>query len=169
MVLAFRIESLSFGQVVIGIFLYLYNRCLIFFNLISWLGRNKIFLIGFYMSMVVSLLNRLRLFSWNQEFPMVGVNSFGLHLFRLPKLWYSGKIFMSGFLWINIFKIKVCIYVLCAHFVKNMKNLFNIYFLSVLMLCIFGVEFDKFFLLLISLIRMIFFLLLRMMVVIWLN
>ena len=56
---------------------------------------------------------------------------------------------MGGFLRINIFKIKVCIYVLCVSFVKNMKNLFNIYFLNVLMLCIFGVGFDKIFLLLI--------------------
>ena len=38
-----------------------------------------------------------------------------------------------------------------------MRNLFNIYFLNVLMLCIFGVGFDIFFLLLISQIRMIFF------------
>jgi len=32
------------------------------------------------MSLVVSLLNRLGLFSSNQEFPVVGVNSFGLHI-----------------------------------------------------------------------------------------
>ena len=42
--LAFRIQSLSFGHAVIGIFPYLYNRCLIFL-IISWLGRNMIFLI----------------------------------------------------------------------------------------------------------------------------
>ena len=35
MVLAFLIQSLSFGQVVIGIFPCLYNRCLIFFNHIT--------------------------------------------------------------------------------------------------------------------------------------
>jgi len=76
---------------------------------------------------------------------------------------------MGDFLHINIFIIKVCIYVLCVRSVKSMRNLFDIYFLNVLMLCIFGVEFDKFFLLLISLIRIIFFLLLRVMVVTWLN
>ena len=79
------------------------------------------------------------------------------------------KVFMCGFLPINIFRIKVCIYILCVHFVKSMKNLFNIYFLNVLILCIFEVRFDKFFLLLISLINMIFFLLLRVTVVVWLN
>ena len=110
------------------------------------------------MSLVVSLLNRLELFSWNQEFPVVGVNSFCLHLFRLPKLYYSGKFFMGDFLQISIFRIKVCIYVLCVRFVKSTRNLFNIYFLNVLMLCIFGVRFDRFFLLLIYLIRIIFFL-----------
>jgi len=121
------------------------------------------------MSMVVSLLNRLGLFSWNQEFHVVGVNSFGLHLFHLPKLYYSGKFFMDNFLQTNIFRIKVCIYVLCVRFVKNMRNLFNIYFLNVLMFCIFGVEFKRFFSLLISLIMMIFFLLLRVMIILWSN
>jgi len=38
------------------------------------------------MNLFVSHLNRLGLFSWNQEFHVVGVNSFGLHIFRLPKL-----------------------------------------------------------------------------------
>jgi len=66
-------------------------------------------------------------------------------------------------------RIKVCIYVLSVRFVKSMSNLFNIYFLNVLMLCIFGVGFGKFFLLLIYLIMMIFFLLLRVMVVFWSN
>jgi len=52
---------------------------------------------------------------------------------------------MSGFLHISIFSIKVWIYVLCVCFVKSTMNLFSIYFLNVLMLCIFGVEFDIFF------------------------
>ena len=52
---------------------------------------------------------------------------------------------------------------------KSKRNLFNIYFLNVVMLCIFGVGFDRFFLLLISLIMMIFFILLKVMVVLWLN
>ena len=96
---------------------------------------------------------------------------------RVPCVW--GKFIWSSyilpsktlvdFLQINIFRIKVCIYVLCIRFVKSTRNLFNIYFLNVLMLCIFGVGFGKFFLLLISLIRMIFFLLLRVMIVLWLN
>ena len=42
---------------------------------------------------------------------------------------------------------------------KSTMNLFNIYFFNVLMLCVFGVGFNTFFLLIISLIRMIFFLL----------
>ena len=75
------------------------------------------------------------------------------------------------FLHIGIFKVKVCIciFILCVRFVKTMRNLFNIYFLNVLMLCIFGVGFDRFFLLLIFLLKMIFFLLLRMVVLLWLN
>jgi len=121
------------------------------------------------MSLVVSLLNQLGLFSWIQGFPVVEVNLFGLHIFRLPKLLSFGKFFTSGFLHISIFKIKVCIFVLCVRFVKNTRILFNIYFLNVLMLCVFGVRFNTFFLLIISLIRMIFFLLLRVMVVRWLN
>jgi len=104
------------------------------------------------MNLVVSLLNRLELFSWIQEFPVVRVNLFGLHIFRLPKLLSFGKFFIGDFLHINIFKIEVCIFVLCVRF----RNLFNIYFLNVLMLCLFEVGFDKFFLLLISIIRMIF-------------
>ena len=76
---------------------------------------------------------------------------------------------MGGFLQINLFRIKVRIYVLCVHFVKSMRNLFIISFLNVLMLFIFGIGFDKFFLLLIYVIRMIFFLLLKVMVVLWLN
>ena len=88
------------------------------------------------------------------------VNLFGLHIFRLPKLLSFGKFFMGGFLQISIFKIKVCIFVLCVRFVKSTRNLFNIYFLNVKMLCVFGVGFNTFFLLIISLIRMIFFLLL---------
>ena len=75
------------------------------------------------------------------------------------------KFFHGDFLQINIFKIKVCIFLQCVRFVKNKRYLFNIYFLNVLMLCVFGVGFDKFFLLLISIIRMIFSLLLRVMVV----
>ena len=59
---------------------------------------------------------------------MVGVNLFRLHLFRLPKLYYFGKFFIGGFLHINIFRINVCIYVLCTRFVKSMKNLFNMYY-----------------------------------------
>ena len=139
-----------------------------FFNH-TMVREEQIFLIGFQISLVISLLNRLGLFSWKQEFPVVGLNSFGLHLFRLPKLQYSGRFFMDDFLQINIFRIKVCIYVLCVRFVKSMRNLFSIYYLNVLMHCIFGVEFNRFFLPLISLIRMIFFLLLRVMVVLWLN
>jgi len=100
---------------------------------------------------------------------VVGVNLFGLHIFRLLKLLSFGKFFMGGFLEISIFKIKVCIFVLCVRFVKSTKNLFNIYFLNVLILCVFRVEFNTFFLLIISLIRMIFFLLLRVMVDRWLN
>ena len=91
---------------------------------------------------------------------MVEVNLFGLHIICLPKLLSFGKFFMGDFLQINIFKIKVCIFVLCVHFAKNTRNLFNIYFLNVLMLCVFGVGFDTFFLLMISLIRITFFLLL---------
>ena len=121
------------------------------------------------MSVFGSLLNRLGLFSWNQEFPVVRVNLFGLQISHLPKLLSFEKFFMGDFLQINIFKIKVSIFVPCVRFVKSMKNLFIIYFLNDLMLCIFGVGFDRFFLLLISLIRMIFFLLLRVMVVLWLN
>ena len=52
---------------------------------------------------------------------------------------------MGDFLQINIFSIKVCIYVICVRFVKNTMNLFNVYFLNVLMLCIFRVGFDRFF------------------------
>jgi len=121
------------------------------------------------MSLVVSLLNQLGLFSWIWEFPVVGVNLFGLHIFRLPKLLSFGKFFMGGFAQINLFKIKVCIFVLCVRFVKSMRNLFSIYFFNVLMLCVFRVGFDRFFLLLISLIRIIFSLLSRVMVVLWLN
>jgi len=108
-------------------------------------------------------------FFWIQEFPVVGVNLFGLHIFRLRKLLSFGKFFMGSFLQINIFKIKVCIFVICVHFVKSTRNLFNTYILNVLMLYIFGVEFDRFFLFLIYLIRMISSLLLRVMVVLWLN
>ena len=68
---------------------------------------------------------------------MIGVNSFGLHLFCLPKLLYFGKFFMGGYLQINIFRIKLCIYVICVRFVKSTRNLFNIYFLNVLMLYIY--------------------------------
>jgi len=78
---------------------------------------------------------------------VVGVDLFGHYIFRLPKLLYFGKFFMVVSLHISIFRIKVCIFVLCVHFVKRTRNLFNIYFLNVLMFCIFGVEFDKFFLL----------------------
>ena len=82
----------------------------------------------------------------------------------------SSKLLPFGkFLKINIFKIKVCIFVLCVRFVKSTRNLFNIYFLNVMMLCLFEVGFDRFFLLLISLKRMISSLLLIVMVVIWLN
>ena len=109
-------------------------------------------------------LKSARTFFWIQGFPVVGVNLFGLHIFCLPKLLSFGKFFMGGFLQISIFKIKVCIFVLCVRFVKNTMNLFNIYFLNVLMLCVFGVGVDTFFLLIISLIKMIFFLLLRVMV-----
>ena len=116
-----------FGLVVIGIFSCLYNRCLVFL-IISWLDRNRISLTGFQMSLVVSLLNRLRLFSWNQEFPMARVNSFGVHIFFLPKLQYSGKFFMGGFLHFSIFRINVCIYVLYVRFVRSTRNLFNNYF-----------------------------------------
>jgi len=80
------------------------------------------------MSLVVSLLNRLGFFSCIQEFPVVRVNLFSLHIFCLPKLLSFGKFFMGGFLQINIFKIKVCIFVLCVRFVKNTGNLFSIYF-----------------------------------------
>jgi len=69
----------------------------------------------------------------------------------------------------HIFSIKVFIYALRVHFVESMMNIFSIYFFNVLLLCVFGVGFDKFFLLLNSLIRIIFFLLLRVMVVLWLN
>ena len=58
------------------------------------------------MSLTVSLLNQLGLFSWIQGFPVVGLNLFGLHIFRLPKLLSFGKFFMGGFLQINIFKIR---------------------------------------------------------------
>ena len=94
-------------------------------------------------------------FSWIQKFTVVGVNLFGLHIFCLPKLLSFEKFFMGGFLQINIFKIKVCIFVLCVRFVKNTRNLFIIYVLNVLMLCVFGVGFGRFFLLFISLIRMV--------------
>jgi len=75
---------------------------------------------------------------------------------------------MSDYLQINIFNIEVCIYVLCVCFVKSRRNLFTIYFLNVRMLCLFGVGFDKFSLLLISLMWMISFLLLRVMTFLWL-
>ena len=117
----------------------------------------------------VTLLNCLGLFSWNQEFSVVVVNLFGLQISDLPKLLSFGKFFMGGFLHISIIKINVCIFVLCIRFVKNTRNLLNIYFLNVLMLYVFGVGFNRFFLLLISLIRRIFSLLLRVMVVLWLN
>jgi len=113
------------------------------------------------MSLIVSLLNQLRLFSRNQGFPVVGVNLFGIHIFRLPKLLSFEKFFMGGFLQINLFKIKIYIFVLCVRFAKSTMNLFNIYFLNVLMLCVFGIGFDTFFLLMISLIRMIFFLFIK--------
>jgi len=114
-------------------------------------------------------LKSARTFFLDPGVPVVGVNLFGFHIFRLPKHLSFGKFFMDDFLPINIFKIKVCIFVLCVRFVKSTKNLFNIYFLNALMLCVFGVGFDRFFLLLISLIRMIFSLLLRVMVILWLN
>ena len=49
------------------------------------------------------------------------------------------------------------------------ENLFSIYFFNVPMLYIFGVGFNRSFLPLLSLIRMIFFLLLRVMIIFWLN
>ena len=67
---------------------------------------------------------------------------------------------MGKFLRINTFSIEVCINVLCVLFVKRRKNLFIIYFFNVLMLCIFGVGFRNFFLILTSL-MWISFLLLR--------
>jgi len=54
---------------------------------------------------------------------------------------------------------------LCEKHEESTQHLF----LNVLMFCVFGVGFDRFFLLLISLIRMIFSLLLRVMIVLWLN
>ena len=179
MVLAFRIQSLSFEQVVIGIFHCLYRRCLIFL-VISWLGRNMIF---FFISKRAEqdipnwilyesgrfTLQLDRTFFLDPRVPC-GWGKFIWSSYLLPSktlvLW---KIFMDGFLHISIFKIKVCIFILCVCFVKSTRNLFIIYFLNVLMLCVFGVGFGKFFLLLISLIRMIFSLLLRVMVVLWLN
>ena len=99
---------------------------------------------------------------------MVGVNLFGFHIFCLPKLLPFGNFFMGGFLHINIFKIKVCIFVICVRFMKNTESIQYLFF-NVLMFCVFGVGFGRFFLLLISLIRMIFSPLLRVMVVLWLN
>ena len=46
MVLAFWMQSLHFGLIVIGIFHCLYSKCLTFLIIPSQ-GRNKIFLIGF--------------------------------------------------------------------------------------------------------------------------
>ena len=37
------------------------------------------------------------------------------------------KFFIDGFLHISIFKIKVCIYVICVRFLKCTRNLFSIY------------------------------------------
>ena len=85
MVLESQIQFLNSGLVVIGVFPCHYDICLIFLN-ISWLGRNMIFLIGFWKILGVSLLSQLKLFSWILEFPVVGVNSFGLHIYLLPKL-----------------------------------------------------------------------------------
>jgi len=78
--------------------------------------------------MVVSLLNRLGIFSWIQEFLVVGLNLFGLHIFRLPKLLSFGKFFMGSFLQINIFKIKVCIFVLCVRCEKYEESTQHLFF-----------------------------------------
>ena len=46
----------------------------------------------------------------------------------LSKTLVLWKFFMGDFLHINIFNIKVCLYVLCVRFVESMRNLFSIYF-----------------------------------------
>ena len=71
---------------------------------------------------------------------MVGVNLFGHQISHPKKLLSFEKFFMSDFLQINIFKIKVFIFVQCVRFVKSMRNLFIIYFLNALMLCLFGAD-----------------------------
>jgi len=80
------------------------------------------------MSLVVSLLNRLRLFFLEPGVPC-GWGKFIWSSFILPsKTLVLYKVFHGIFLPINIFRINVCIYVLCVRFVKNMRNLFSIYF-----------------------------------------
>jgi len=50
-------------------------------------------------------LKSARTFFLDPGVPVVGVNLFGLHIFRLPKLLSFRKFFMGGFLQISIFKI----------------------------------------------------------------
>jgi len=67
-------------------------------------------------------------FSWIQEFPVVGVNLFGLHIFHLRKLLSFGNFFMGGCLQTSIFKIKVCIFfsmcTLCEKHEESHQHLF---------------------------------------------
>ena len=73
-------------------------------------------------------LKLVRTFFLDPEVPY-GWGKFIWSSYLLPSktlvLW---KLFMGGFLQINIFKIKVCIFVLCVRFVKSTRNLFSIYF-----------------------------------------
>ena len=112
------------------------------------------------MSLVVSLLNQLGLFSWIQGFPVVGVNSFGLHIFHLPKL-VIWKVFLGRLLTYQHIQNKglpICsMCTLCEKHEESIQHLL----LNVLMLCVFWVGFDTFFLLIISLIRRILFLFIK--------
>ena len=99
MVLEYHIQFLNFGLIVIGLFPCHYDRCLSFLN-ISWLGRNMIFLIKFWKILGVSFLSRLGLFSWILEFPMTGVNSFGLHIYTS----FHNSSYLESFSWATTYK-----------------------------------------------------------------
>ena len=52
-----------------------------------------ILLIGLWKTLVISLSNLLGKISWIQVFPVVGVRSFGLNIFLLPKTLVLWKVF----------------------------------------------------------------------------
>ena len=145
MVLAFRIQSLSFGQSVIGIFPYLCSRCLIFL-IISWLGRNRMFLIGFYEFGCFSLKSAKTFFleitvpcGWGKF-----IWSLSIPPSKTQVLW---KVFHWRLLTDQHIQNKgLHIFSMCTLCEKTWRIYSTFYFLNVLMLCIFGVGFDRSFL-----------------------